>query len=192
MWLFGYGSLIWKAGFPWVERRPARIRGWVRRFYQGSTDHRGVPGAPGRVVTLLPEWGGCCAGVAYRLDAEVIDDVLAALDHREKGGYRREGVEVQDPGDGQVFAEAIVYRALPDNEHWLGPDSVPHMARQIAASYGPSGPNSAYLEALHASLTAMSEPDPHVRSLVAAMQCYSDPVRAAGSPAARPQGSLPD
>jgi len=65
LWIFGYGSLVWRPSFPHRERRPAILSGFARRFWQGSTDHRGVPGAPGRVVTLVAEAGAECWGMVY-------------------------------------------------------------------------------------------------------------------------------
>jgi cation transport regulator ChaC len=156
VWLFGYGSLIFKADFPFIERRPASIGGWTRRFWQGSHDHRGTEAAPGRVVTLVPEEGAICAGMAYLITPEV----FAHLDHREKNGYLRLAIEIHFDDGGSE--EGLVYIATEDNAAFLGEAPEQDIARQIAASVGPSGRNCDYLTELAEALRALGKHDEHV------------------------------
>ena len=156
VWLFGYGSLIYKVDFPYIERRAACIRHWVRRFWQGSHDHRGTPEAPGRVVTLIPEPDAVCIGMAYL----IAPTVFAQLDVREKNGYLRFGTQLQF-GEG-ACAEGLVYIATEENAAFLGPAPEAEIARHIAASSGPSGPNRDYLLQLAAALRELDAHDPHV------------------------------
>jgi cation transport regulator ChaC len=156
VWLFGYGSLIFKADFPFLDRRPARIHGWSRRFWQGSHDHRGTETAPGRVVTLVPEVDTVCDGMAYLVTPEE----FAHLDYREKNGYLRLATMMHfEDGSG---AEGIVYIATHENAAFLGPASERDIARQIAGARGPSGPNSEYLLELARALRKMGKVDAHV------------------------------
>ena len=162
VWLFGYGSLIYKADFPYLQRRPASIANWTRRFWQGSHDHRGTPEAPGRVVTIIEEAGAICHGMAYLVTPEV----FAHLDHREKNGYLRLATTItfDDGGGGgsDDSAVGLVYIATPDNTAFLGEASEQEIARHIARSTGPSGPNSDYLNHLAHALRELGRHDQHV------------------------------
>lgn len=166
IWIFGYGSLVWRPAFEHSERQPARVEGFVRRFWQGSTDHRGVPGAPGRVVTLLPEPSAWCSGVAYRVEPEHARAVLDRLDFREKGGYQRQRLPLYLQ-DGRVIPDGLMYRATPENENYLGPAALEVIAAQIVSSCGPSGQNLEYLLRLGEALREMGTPDPHIEDLIA-------------------------
>jgi glutathione-specific gamma-glutamylcyclotransferase len=161
LWIFGYGSLIWRPDYPYAECGQATIEGWSRRFWQGSTDHRGVPGAPGRVVTLAPEPAAICWGKAYRIGESDREAVLAHLDHREKGGYALEPVTLLLT-EKSARIDGFVYIATPDNPNYIGPADEADIARVVLKSRGPSGPNDEYVLRLAAALRDMKAADPHV------------------------------
>lgn len=169
MWIFGYGSLVWKPGFDYLEAHPARLEGFVRRFFQGSPDHRGTDARPGRVVTLLREPAGHVVGRAFRLTEREYERALAPLAHREKAGYERHSVELE-----LLVAPrrvpATIYVAGPHNPHFLGPAPLEQMARHIARSVGPSGPNDEYLLELARWLEDNDVDDPHVHELAEAVR----------------------
>jgi cation transport regulator ChaC len=164
LWIFGYGSLVWRTEFPYRCRRPAHITGWKRRFWQGSTDHRGIPGAPGRVATLLPARDNICWGIAYQPDPGTTDRILDNLDYREKGGYERHTIKLHfDDGN---FTNGIMYVATEHNANYLGPACSREIAQQIAQAEGPSGSNKEYLLMLAKTLEEIDAEDAHVTELV--------------------------
>ena len=163
LWLFGYGSIMWKTGFEYDEQHTGFIRGWTRRFWQGSTDHRGTPSAPGRVVTLIESPEDTCWGTAYRLSTNTARETIGNLDYREKGGYEqlRTTIEFID----NTAVNGVTYIARPGNEHFLGAASDDEIAEQIRSSAGPSGSNKEYIIELNNTLQSHNIQDTHVEKL---------------------------
>ncbi len=163
-WVFGYGSLLWRPGFPHRERVVACLPGRGRRFWQGSPDHRGRPAAPGRVVTLAEDPAALCWGAAYRVDPVEWRGVQAFLDVRESGGFERLELEVT-LRDGEDSARALVYVAPRGNPNFLGPATLDAMAEQVRRARGRSGTNVDYVMRLAAALRAQGAEDEHVFAL---------------------------
>lgn len=163
LWVFGYGSLIFRADFPYADKCPATIEHWARRFWQGSTDHRGTPDYPGRVVTLIPAPELVCWGMAYCIAGNQVNEVLDHLDYREKGGYER--LELPLNLEGQQVVTGLTYHATKGNSDYLGSSDTDSMVRQISTAHGPSGPNREYLLKLEASLKTHNVTDDHVFEL---------------------------
>lgn len=189
LWIFGYGSLCWKNDeILHTERFVGRAAGWRRVFAQRSMDHRGTPGRPGLVATMITdaqhtamldlppgedgEWATGVCGVCYRISDEHAAEVLDALDFREKGGYMRALVDVTPSDKARATVRALLYTATPENPNFDS-SAVKDMAaaaQVIAHTTGPSGPNSDYLFALAQFLEEQGERDAHVERLAEAVE----------------------
>jgi len=176
LWVFGYGSIIWKAGFDYDERRVGFIKGYRRLFHQGSTDHRGTPANPGRTVTLEPHDGHTCWGVAYRVSGKEAEEIaLSYLEVREKEYDQKAYVDFYFDEDSTepAISGVLVYIASTDknsNKNYLGPAPLEMMAHQIVGAVGPSGPNIEYLFQLETALLEIGCNDSHVTDLANAVR----------------------
>jgi len=162
-WIFGYGSLIWRPSFDYSRTRPALLRGWQRKFWQGSPDHRGTPCAPGRVVTLVEDPDAQCWGVAFDVEGYDTHEIVSELDIRESGGYVRLNVQIEF-SDG-TDATALTYFAPPENPNFLGPAAPAEIAEQIKNSSGLSGNNTEYVVKLAEALRRFNLPHDDVRAV---------------------------
>lgn len=161
LWIFGYGSLMWKPGFDFEVAARARLSGWRRCFCIYSTHHRGTAERPGLVLGL--DRGGVCEGVALRVAIDKAAATLAYLRAREQvnGVYREVlmPVHLEAPWQREVMARAyVVERAHPS---YTGRLPIARQARLIRAARGISGCNLDYLlnTLAHLAELAIDEPD---------------------------------
>jgi cation transport protein ChaC len=145
-WVFGYGSLMWRPGFAFVERRAAILHGRRRAFCIYSVHHRGTPERPGLVLGLAP--GGAVRGAAYRVSQAQWDQTYAYLQEREQPTetYYESWACVRFEG-GQK-APALVYLSDRAHAQWAGRLSLEAQAQLIAGARGLSGRNIDYLSDL--------------------------------------------
>src|SRR5262245_25511089 len=171
LWLFAYGSLIFRPGIAFAEERPGFVEGYARRLWQASSDHRGVPGAEGRVVTLVEAMGARCRGVLYRVPEPEREQTLAELDRREQGGYERIWLKARfDDGAGGDEVRALSYVALPSNPGYLGEASLAAIVAQVRHARGPSGSNLEYVVSLARALRSLGVDEDHVLEVAAALE----------------------
>ena len=164
--IFGYGSLLFRPDFPHAPPRVATAYGWMRRLDQCSPDHRGTPECLGRVATLVSQNEATCTGAVFEIAREHEAPVLAALDHRERGGYVRQDLNVVLRDTGESVA-ATTWIARMDNPFYLGPAPLDAMVSQIARAVGPSGANTEYVLRLAEILRAWGIDDQHIFEIAA-------------------------
>ncbi len=164
-WVFGYGSLIWKPGFDFAERRLATLAGFRRAFCMASITYRGTPEAPGLVLALDRDPDGACNGVAYRIDPDASAATVAYLRAREliSYAYHEERHPVALEGGGGV--EAICYVSDRGHAQYRGGLSLEAQAEVIARAVGQMGPNADYLMNTVDGLAALGLAEPELDRL---------------------------
>jgi glutathione-specific gamma-glutamylcyclotransferase len=166
LWIFGYGSLMWKPGFDYAEAARARLIGFRRGFCIYSTHHRGAPSRPGLVLGL--DRGGMCDGIAYRVPPETARATAEYLRVREQvnGVYREALVPltIEEGRRREVMAKAyIVERVHPS---YAGQLSLDRQARLIRGAKGVSGANLDYLINTLAHLAQLGIHEPELTRLL--------------------------
>jgi len=145
LWVFGYGSLMWRPGFEHAERRPARLHGYHRSFCVYSHVHRGTPANPGLVFGL--DTGGSCRGVAFRVEAAQADAVRAYSQEREQvTSVYVERMASVVLVDSVQRVEALCFVVDRAHEQYAGALDFDRQVELIVHGVGQSGKNPDYLK----------------------------------------------
>ena len=145
LWVFGYGSLMWNAGFPVAERVVATLPDHARSFCMLSIHHRGTVEQPGLVLALDPHPGFSCTGIALRVEPGHEAATLEYLREREliSSAYHEKRLPVVLTEGREV--EALAFVVDPDHAQYCGNLPPDEQARIIARATGGRGPNTDYL-----------------------------------------------
>jgi cation transport protein ChaC len=145
LWVFAYGSLIWRPGFDFVERSPGRVIGAHRSLCVLSHIHRGTPERPGLVLGL--DRGGNCRGIAYRVTESKRAETIAYLREREQGTavYRESMRSVWLLDEPERRVEALCYVVDRSHPQYAGRMSLEQQLHHVRQGHGRSGPNLDYV-----------------------------------------------
>jgi len=165
LWIFGYGSLMWRPGFAFVEQVPARLIGEHRALCVYSFDHRGTPEKPGLVLGL--DRGGTCRGVAFRVAAARRDDTVNYLRGREQTThvYREVMRSVWLENDARERVAALAYVVDRSHVQYAGRLSLAEQLRYVRQGHGRSGNNRDYVLSTVKSIEARGFRDSQLHQL---------------------------
>jgi glutathione-specific gamma-glutamylcyclotransferase len=168
LWVFGYGSLMWRPGFVYVRRCKALLRGWRRRLCVFSHIYRGTPERPGLVLGL--DRGGACPGVAFEVEAALREPTLRYLREREQvtAVYVERVAPITLEFGSRV--QAVTYIADRLHEQYAGRLEREEMLEIVLGGRGKSGANAEYILETHDHLEALGVRDPDLEWLSARLR----------------------
>jgi cation transport protein ChaC len=157
LWVFGYGSLMWRPGFDCVERHVGTLHGWRRRLCVYSHVHRGTPDRPGLVLGL--DRGGACRGVAFRVAAARRESTIAYLRERELVTHVYREITAGVRLDDGRRVTALTYVCDPRHPQFAGRLEHDALLRFIRQGHGVSGANRDYVRNTAAHLVELGISD---------------------------------
>src|ERR1700748_569660 len=165
LWVFGYGSLMWRPGVEVVEELPARLIGEHRALCVYSFDHRGTPEKPGLVLGL--DRGGACRGIAFRVAATRRDDTVEYLRSREQttNVYREVTRSVWLENEARQRVSALAYVVDRGHVQYAGRLSLAEQLRHVQQGHGQSGANREYVLSTVAAIEAEGFRDTQLHQL---------------------------
>ena len=164
LWVFAYGSLMWRPDFPFADRVEARLVGAHRALCVYSFFHRGTPERPGLVLGL--DRGGTCRGIAYRVPAKKRGDTIAYLRAREQvtSVYRECMRPVWLKRGPEKRVPALCYMVDRGHAQYAGRLSLEQQLHHVRQGHGHSGANRDYVVATVGALEQLGyrETDLHL------------------------------
>ncbi len=172
LWVFGYGSVMWRPGFSHAERQAGRVYGYHRALCIWSWVHRGTRANPGLVLGL--DVGGSCQGIAYRIPAADKAEAADYLYRRElvTDGYQAtlHKVYLDDGAFADRAVTALTFRANRRHPQYAGKLDYRHAADTVRRARGKSGANPEYVASAVQQLQAMGIADRHLHEVNVILQ----------------------
>ena len=176
LWVFGYGSLMWRPGFEYVDRVPAKLTGMHRALCVYSFVHRGTPERPGLVLGL--DRGGACRGVAFRVAARNSEATVQYLREREQvtsvylETYRQ--ADLMDGSGRRV--RSLVFCVDRGHVQYAGRLPLEEQLHLVKRGHGRSGPNREYVVSTVEALEALGIHDRDLHFLAQSLRGSHDPA----------------
>ena len=179
LWLFGYGSLIWRPEFGFVERHPARVHGWHRALKMWSRVNRGTVQNPGLVFGLLS--GGSCRGMVFRVPAAEGLETLGRLWLREMptGVYDPRWLECLTP---HSKVRALAFTLSRHSPNFTGELSDERYRQIFASAAGRYGTSLEYAQQTLLELKRHSIHDAALARLVRLAESHMSAMADGGAP----------
>jgi cation transport protein ChaC len=170
LWVFGYGSLMWRPGFEFIEQVPARLIGEHRALCVYSFDHRGTPERPGLVLGL--DRGGACRGIAFRVAAKQRHATIAYLREREQTThvYREVMRSVWLDNVERTRVSALAYVVDRGHVQYAGRLSLTEQLHFVKQGHGRSGANRDYVLSTVKAIEAEGFRDQQLHQLAAMLR----------------------